>query len=316
MAQPFPVGPARTEELEPALRLVFRHLPEEARVTRVANALTLVCQGELDPQGIAVVRGRSGLLGAIVSIRLPGASGLVWPPQAVDGPSRVELEDALVRHARAWLRQGKVKVAQALVVPQEAHLAAPLERNGFRHITTLWYFRHGLEGAGLEERQARARLANLTFQTYHDRDRTLFQDTLKRTYQGTLDCPELNGVRTMDEIMDGHRGQGRHDPERWQLVLRGGRPVGVLLLTQMPEWDALDISYLGVVPEARGTGLGRALTLQALLEAQRAGVSQATLAVDRRNLPAWNMYLQMGFQPNEPREVFLAIESTRGSPGQ
>ena len=38
----------------------------------------------------------------------------------------------------------------------------------------------------------------------------------------------------------------------------GGRPVGVLLLNEDREQDGWDVSYVGVVPEARRRGCGRA----------------------------------------------------------
>ena len=65
--------PARTEELAPALRLVFQGLPDGERDGRVANALHLLERGELDPQGFFVLRGRDGPLAAIVCVPVPGA---------------------------------------------------------------------------------------------------------------------------------------------------------------------------------------------------------------------------------------------------
>jgi ribosomal protein S18 acetylase RimI-like enzyme len=306
MTKPITIDTARPEELAPALRLVFQHLPGKERDARVANALVLICQNELDPRGIRVARAKSGLVGAMVSLCLPGAGGLVWPPQAVAGPARTEVEDELVRSARHWLRQGGAKVGQAILTPQEALLAAPLERNGFCHITSLWYLHHDLEVKAGEDAPAEA---GILFQSYPESDPELFQQTLMRTYEGTLDCPELTGVREPAEIMAGHRAQGKHDPELWWLVLRAGVPVGVLLLTEMPEWEALDVAYLGVVPEARGQGLGRLLARKAVREARRADVSRLTLAMDSRNLPARRVYLGVGFQEHEEREVYLALWS-------
>jgi ribosomal protein S18 acetylase RimI-like enzyme len=295
------VEPALPEELVPALRLVFQHLSEAERVGRVAHALTLICQNELDPRGILVARRTSKLVGAMVCLRLAGAGGLVWPPQSLrDGSSR-ETADLLVRAACAWLHEGGAKAAQAIIQPEETILAEPLERNGFQHITGLWYMRHPLEPT------VGSSAKGTTFNSYPQCDQQAFRQTLMRTYQGTLDCPELNGLRTADEIIEGHQAQGQHDPTLWWLIVQKKRPVGVLLLTHMPAWEALDISYLGVVPEARGRGLGRILAARALEEARARQVRQVTLAVDRRNLPAWNMYRQLDFEPHEEREVYLRI---------
>jgi ribosomal protein S18 acetylase RimI-like enzyme len=310
MADDFAAFPARPRDLAPALRQVFGHLSPPERDVRVANALAMITQGEIDPQGVTVVWGGSRLIGAMVSIRLPGAGGLVWPPQAKPGPSSAAIEDCLIRQSLTWLRKGGTKVAHVILTPAERQRAAPLERNGYRHVTRLWYLRHSLKPPekGDHSPDSLPTLGGgLTFQPYPRCDRKLFAETLLQTYEGTLDCPELNGTRDVDEIIAGHQGQGKHDPGLWWLVFRERKPVGVLLLTEMPEWDSFDLAYLGVVPAARGRGLGRALTIKALREAQRAGKRQVTLAVDERNWPARAMYQGLGFQAHEEREVFLYI---------
>jgi ribosomal protein S18 acetylase RimI-like enzyme len=111
----------------------------------------------------------------------------------------------------------------------------------------------------------------------------------------------------LQEVVEGHQAQGTHDPEHWWLAWQAGHAVGVLLVAEMSEWQGWDISYVGVIPEARGRGIGRALTLKALHEARAAGATQVTLAVDTRNRPAWNLYLDVGFEPFDRREVYLAI---------
>jgi len=296
------IEPARPDERLAAFRLAFQHLPEEQRELRVATALDLVRKQGLDPAGILVARNERALVGVMLCLPLPGASGLVWPPQVVAGPGSITIEDQLVQHGMAWLRQNRAKLAQALLVSSEAPLAAPLERNGFVHVTTLWYFRHHLD----RPLPWRSGSDDLTYQAYED-DRDLFHDTLLASYEATQDCPELSGVRDIDEIMEGHRTQGSHDPERWWLVRKEGRPVGVLLLAELRDSPCWDVAYVGVVAGARRQGLGRRVMQKALAEARRAGAQQLTLSVDERNRPAWDLYHGLGFEPYDQREVFLAI---------
>jgi ribosomal protein S18 acetylase RimI-like enzyme len=297
------VEPARPDELADAFRLVFQHLATVDQETRLANALRLVRSGELEPRGIVVARSTIGLQGAMVCLPVPGASALVWPPQAVPGPATTEVEDALVRHCVAWLRQRGSRLAQALLVPEEADLGAPLKRNGFLHVTSLWYLRHDLDlPAKLWEAPER-----LTYQTCAQADPVRFRETLGRTYEGTQDCPEVNGLRSLEQILEGHRSQGAYDPARWWLALHGEKAVGVLLLTDVPEWGGWDVSYVGIVPEARRRGFGRELMSKALLEARAAEARHLTLSVDQRNRPAWELYRQLGFEPFDRREVFLAM---------
>jgi ribosomal protein S18 acetylase RimI-like enzyme len=86
-----------------------------------------------------------------------------------------------------------------------------------------------------------------------------------------------------------------------------------LLATEVPEWEGWDLSYVGIVPEARRQGFGRQLTLAALREAQHAGANEVTLSVDSRNIPACAMYRWIGFREYDSREVYLIIWRDRRS---
>lgn len=291
---------ARTEDWAAACRLIFQYLPAEDRENRCANALRLLQRGELDPQGLFIVRGPEGQRGAILCLPVPGRTALLWPPGVMDD-RRTETEDALMRHACAWLRQHGVKVTQTLLAPEELLLAIPLERNGFTLVTGLWYMRHELN-LPVDCLHTPSRLDYQTFA-----DDALFRQTLLRTYEGTQDCPEINGIRGIDDVLEGHRAQGRFDAERWWLVHEGPNPVGVLMMTEIPESGDWEVAYMGVVPEARRRGFGRDMLLHALCEARAAEAPSVTLSVDARNQPAWNLYRSLGFEPYDKRFVYLAF---------
>ncbi len=297
-----PVGAAWTEEWEAAFRLLFAHCPPEELPARVGRAVALIEKGELDAGGLFVVRDGDRVAGAVVCTVAPGGSGLVWPPRAA-GPDRTAHEDRLARHAVAWLRQRGARLGQCLLHPDEAFLAAPLLRNGFDHVTALWYLRHDRAPA-VPHLGARPRL---TFEPYDRADCGLFHATLLRTYEGTLDCPEVVGLRTLDEVLTGHQAQGRFDPALWWLGLDEGRPVGVLLTADLPDLPGWEVAYVGVVPEARRRGFGRGLMGKVLREARAAAVPALMLTVDARNAPAWELYRSLGFEPFDRREVFLSL---------
>jgi mycothiol synthase len=298
----FQIEPARPEDHTSVFRLLFQRTPPEEREARVAHAMQLLRNGELDPQGLLAARRGRELLGAIACLPVPGASGLVWPPQVVGTESRTEVEDALVRRAGQLLQQRGAKLGQALLNPAESDLGKPLLRNGFAHITNLWYMRHFLDLST----EVLTVAERLTYQPW-SQDPGRFQETLLLTYEGTRDCPEVNGIRTLDEVLEGHRAQGRYNPERWWLALARNRPVGVLLLTELLDSQGWDVSYIGVVAAARRRGVGRELMSKALLEARTAEAGQLTLSVDARNQPACNLYTRLGFEAFDNRDVFLAI---------
>jgi len=303
MESAFTVRPARPEDLAPAFRLLFKQFPPEEREARVVNSLYLVTRGELEQDGVLVAAGQDRLFGALVCTPLRGASGLVWPPQVLPGRQRRQVEDALVQRARAWLRQRGAKLAQALLAPEETRQAEPLVRNGFAHVTSVHSMRLDVAGSSPDDPDD----PRLQYVSYAEGDARQFEQALFRSYEGTLDCPELNGVRELGEIIEGHKAQGFHDPQRWWLAKESGLPAGVLLLADIPELGGWDLSYLGVVPDARRRGIGRALTRKAIAQARLAGVERLTLAVDGRNRPALHLYTALGFQRTEHREVYLSF---------
>jgi len=294
---------ARPDEWYRAFEFLFGFLDPDEVVFRIENALGLLQRGELDPEGVIVLAEESQLTGMFLCQPVGGATALVWPPRVlIQGPCR-EREDRLIRHACTWLRQRGVKLAQSLLIPAELSLGEPLLRHGFQHICHLWQLRHDLQltSAHLGDD------SRLQFRTFAEVDQTLFAEVLLRSYQDSLDCPEVAGVRTVEEILAGHQAQGRFDPQRWWLVSHNGEPAGVIITSPQQDTGDWDLSYLGVVPTARRQGFGRSMMLHVMVEARLAGAPQMTLSVDGRNAPAQQLYLSLGFEVLDRREVLLAI---------
>lgn len=287
------VTPARPDEYAVAAQLVFRGGP-------ATDALRALDAGTLDPSGLLVVRDESGVVGATFAALLPDGGAVVWPPRTQSHAD--DLTDALAEHAVVWLRGHGAKTAQALLAPDETAAARPLLAHGFRHVTTLWYLRHSLDMAAA----ALAAPDRLELSTYAATDPAIFQSALAQTYEGTLDFPELNGVRTPDEVLAGYQGDG-FDPERWWIAFSQTQSVGVLLVNPAPDWGGWEVEYVGVVPSARRRGYGSELVRLALIEAKAAGVPYVSIAVDERNEPARALYRRLGFEPFDRREVFLAV---------
>jgi ribosomal protein S18 acetylase RimI-like enzyme len=290
------IAPARPDEFAEALQLVFRGSPA------AVDALRALDQGALNPSGLLVARDESGVAGAALAAMLPDGGAVVWPPRTRSGA--VGVKELLAEHAVRWLRGHGAKTAQALLPTEETADAGPLLRHGFRHVTTLWYLHHFLDipaaVLGMPD--------HLDVSTYAMTEPALFRATLAQTYEGTHDFPELNGVRTPDEVLAGYQSDG-FDPGRWWLAVAGAQPVGVLLVNPAPDWGGWEVEYVGVVPSARRRGYACELVRLALIEAKAAGVPYVSLAVDARNEPARELYRRLGFESFDRREVFLAVWS-------
>lgn len=88
------------------------------------------------------------------------------------------------------------------------------------------------------------------------------------------------------------------DPGRRVLCCTGadGRLLGYLHAKDDPEQPEIYIDYLGVAPEARGQGLGRALLGEALAWGRALGRPRASLTVREDRAPALALYERSGFR--------------------
>ena len=131
---------------------------------------------------------------------------------------------------------------------------------------------------------------------YGPETHALFGRTITETYRQSLDCPRLNGLRDIEDVLAGHKASGEFDPRLWGLLCEGDVPLGALLLARAAPAGALELVYLGLTPEARGRGLGDVLMRRALAAAAAEGGARLSLAVDSDNAPALKLYYRHGMQ--------------------
>jgi mycothiol synthase len=328
------VAEALPEEREAVLNLLLRTISSGERAGRITQLLEQMASGAIEPLTLLVARALDGgLLGVAVAQPLPGAGGVVWSPQVIGADDPEMVEDALLDAVLDGLRRRGTKLAQAFLASDARTLA--LERHGFRHITDVWHMRRELrtpppspprngEGRNTAEAGGNAgqrkqyappsRLGkgagglgrHLNLIPYAKCNPSTFQQTLLHTYTDSLDAPELNGVRTPDETVAG-LSAGAPDLSRWWLAECDGRPVGVLLLADGIDAHAWELSFVGVVPEVRGRGIGRAILERAIDFTASAGRNALSLIVDARNRPALALYNALGFRTGETRQVYLRI---------
>lgn len=231
---------------------------------------------------------------------------------------RVACLEAAVACARLTPPRGPVHLVQALPDPQEYWALQAFAEAGFVHVGELSYLsrKAGLDGLtpsrdpwppGIAVRNVRAVEPG---QPDHDAVLT----ALERTYEQTMDCPELCGLRDTVDVLESHRVSGQFDPQLWWLVEWQGEPHGCLMLNPCPDLGTLELVYLGLSPEIRGMRLGTRLLSMGLMAAHRLtsdlGIEQVTCAVDLRNEPAMRLYQRLGFERCGRRAAL--VRSLRG----
>lgn len=293
-----PVSQLSAERRQEVAAMLFAHLTATEREQRVEQLRTALIKRELDEATILTAWLGECVLGVLVVELIPGSSAVLWAVRSRPGSERTTCEDALFSHAIQMLQSRGVKLAQSFLPPAEEAAANALLRNGFQRIASVWHMRCDLPGGADDSVDV------VQMQPFDKIDATVFQETLLRTFDETLDCPELNHLRTSDEIFAGHRA-GAPDASRWWLIEVGDKPVGVLILADAPFPDFWDLAYLGILPEARRRGLAREALAFAKRQAVAVGQKGMTLMVDERNRPAIDLYQQHGFHFVATRDVYL-----------
>jgi ribosomal protein S18 acetylase RimI-like enzyme len=220
----------------------------------------------------------------------PGRTMLLLSPPHLEGGFTEHLMKRLIDAACAAGAHKGIHLAQALVDPHEETLQRAYRSCAFILMAELIYLqadvRPHISGPTLP--------ARYTWETYSERTHALFAQAVHITYQDSLDCPALNGMREMEDVILGHKASGDFDPNLWFLLCRDGKPLGVLLLAVSSRNDLVELVYLGLAVEARGKKLGEVLMRQALAVTAQQKRERLTLAVDARNVPALKLYYRQG----------------------
>lgn len=300
------VLPCPPEQRADALWLLYRRAPERLRSCLVAEALEDAEAGALDLSGLWIARRGGKITGVLLTQSLAGRAAAVWPPEVEGGWGRRLRGSTLVRSALEDLRARGFRVAQALLDGSASRASASaLASGGMPHVTDLVYLGRATEPPlSLPSRPS----PRLRWESFHASNEAEFRAVLDRTYSGSLDMPELEGVRSLDDVIKGHQAAGRFDPARWQIGRLAEEPsAGVLLLlADQPDRESWEVAYLGLTPEIRRRGLGRQALAHAL-DLARPHRGRLELAVDVRNDPAVRLYRWAGFLPFDRRSVYLAV---------
>jgi ribosomal protein S18 acetylase RimI-like enzyme len=288
------------QRISEALSLVLTELAPSQRGEVAASLLNVD-----DPSGLAneplyiALRGEQ-LRGAAWAQRQSGNIAVFWPPRLVAGEDFSTAYE-LAAHVVQSLDGTSIEMTQVLVAPSDSDLVPGLTHVGFRHLAELMY----LTCESSRFPQQRPVPCDVQFTPYDGMQHARLMRLIERSYEGTLDCEGLNGVRDVNNVVTGYQATGEYRPENWLFVRSVDADVGILLLADHPQAGHWELMYMGLVPEARGHGWGRQMTQHAQWLAGCAGVERIVLAVDAMNAPALRMYRSTGFEMWDRRSVYM-----------
>jgi GNAT superfamily N-acetyltransferase len=284
-----------------ALALVLQHAPEAERRQQMVSASAAGGEGGgRGPRLLGAYRGHK-LVGAALAEVQAGRMASVWPPRLVTGePATTAV--GLVKELLRLLGKEEVRLAQGLLEGGAAADEEAMSAGGLRRLSELLYLVSPNSAFPTSPP-----VSPLEFEPYSPANHRRLAEIVQATYQQTRDCPGLNGVRNVEDVLAGYRGTGVFDPGRWLIVREGGSDVGCLLLNDFPEYDNWELTYMGVAPRARGSGWGIEMVRTAQWRTRLAGRSRLVLAVDAENEPALKLYAAAGFQAWDRRTVLVKV---------
>lgn len=291
--------PASPEQAAEALRLVFCDLSAENRECYVRALAQQIASGAVSVEGLWLARRAGRLAGATFAQSQAGRTAVVWPPRLV-AHEPAATAGLLLERALQWLAGQGVRVVHALLETVTETDDAVLRAGGFVPLAELVYL--ASERTDFPDRCPEG---PLHFEPYCPANHDRLVRVVEASYEQTLDCPELNGIRDMADVLAGYRATGVFDPGRWLIARWGEEDVGCLLLADHPQEEIWELVYMGLRVEARHRGWGRQIARHAQWLAGQAGRPRLWVAVDAANAPALRVYAAVGFQVWDRRRAYL-----------
>ena len=239
--------------------------------------------------------------GLFLALLLPGSAAVVMVPDPDE--RSIDRDDAqrVIRAGLSHLQPRGLHYAQGLVEPHALAQAALLEEVGFRHLAPLAYLERSASYPWVDP----PRDSEAEWVPYGPATHARFADMVQATYEDSLDCPELAGLRPIHDVLAAHKASGLFDPDLWELAQIDGEPAACLLLSRLVQVPALEVVYMGVIPSWRGRGVGGLLLRRGLQRCRERKAGRLTLVVDDRNGPAKALYNRLGFEPVTHRDAWL-----------
>ncbi|MEM1212186.1 MAG: GNAT family N-acetyltransferase [Planctomycetota bacterium] len=315
----------------------------ERPAPRGSEAEPRLGDGGYDQAGLPPWAASEQLRAAVMGLPQPGKTAMLFLSPSVGGwagggRAGVERVGALVRSVSDRLLAesvggagaqalegieadgGPIRIVQALLDPGQVLEQEALGVAGFSRLAKLVYMARTLEP---DRRAQQLDLSGLQAENeagssgwrelgYSPLTHAAFASGVLASYEDTQDCPGLLGLRTIEDVLAGHRATGRFDPSLWRVLMWGDQPAAVMLLAAVgqlgsdatdagsgatrPPAETYELVYLGVAKPFRGQGLAGRLLRHGMAVVEARGGRRLLLAVDDRNEPAVSLYRALGFR--------------------
>jgi ribosomal protein S18 acetylase RimI-like enzyme len=260
------------------------------------------------PQPIQVIQDKQTIASMYFTC-LPGEVAMLGGVRAVPGAEVLAAE--ILRSQLISLRQRLPNgLIQAAIPQADLVVQRIVESAGYQPLTAVDQLFCGLHSSQLLTPIAQSAVPDIHWLDVGQISRSRLRWLVGQTFEGTLDCPELNTIRSHEQVLQSFlMGRSLRSCPNWDLLFWNDRLCGCLLLQQHHS-DLVELVYMGLAPPARGQSLGKQLIIRAKQQAARLGAAMLILAVDVRNEAAVRAYTRAGFEFYQRLQVYWIPPNT------
>lgn len=289
---------AAQADLIQALQLL---LPQGAQTSDAERFEAYARDNQISLDWTWVIKNEQGHpISSLLAVPSAGRTVMLFTSEAVSEAQHDQVH-RLLNHGLEFLQSKDVHLAQSLLLVNDKSGKRVFESSNFTELAVLQYMDHVLP----KRVRSIEMPAELRIKTYDASLRSDLIQALDRSYVDTLDCPALRGLRSTDDVVNGHQATGNFDPELWSIAYHLGQPVGAILINRSNKKAQAELVYIGMGPEVRGKGWGRLLLQHGTSIAARERLGTLSLAVDLANTPALKLYDSVGFIPTGQRRAVI-----------
>ena len=276
---------------------------QPAEESQAVELMKFTAQRNINLADIWIYEANGWLRWAALPVVSPGRTVLYFGTAASVVGQHLEPMQAGLHAICNYFAAKDIQLAQVLLEPSDSASIAVYQNSGFKQMAELLYLQRTVRKIAPPAPLA----GNFRLESYSEKNHAAFAAIVLASYEDSLDCPPLNGVRNIEDILAGHKAAGVFDPRDWMLLSRDNEPVAVLLLSKTHHADGMELVYLGLIPKVRGHGLANYLMQVAEARVCERKVRKFSLAVDALNEPALKLYYRHGMQKVTTKVAMMRI---------